>query len=674
MKPTTLLLALALLFGLAGAVDVTITWDQWPYGVRYIGSYSKWWMSPDGSHVTVPPFNPDDTIWDMTNIGGSQVNRNAESWIMDRSAAQGTPPSLCTFAEKQIQGGQTSWGYEHMDTTGSVQNMWLYGFYAQGTQINYDPPYQQVYQFPMRLGNSWSCNWSWNYLGVDEVYEQRQNYVVAQGWVKVQADTTRYYPCLVIRTYSTTTDEMGLINERRIVHEWVVADHGTVGGSVCVIQSQNGATSPEFTDAEHVFRMKEFHSTFDNMPPAFAQTTQIPSGYNLGPFVVSSRISDPSGVIRDSLYFRIGSGSWAAVGRDSLRSGVYYYTLPALTGADSVRYYLAASDNTTNRNRGTDPVGAPTAYYSFYARDPADDHFPPVISGTTQYGDTTYTGPFPVSTVVVDSCSVDTVRLLYRFNTGAEQSVAPDSVRGSTYYFRIPQAGLNTFVRYRIRAVDGSPNRNSAYDPSSGYYSFNVIDGTGPTFAGTTELYDTTFAGPFYISSQITDVSGIYAASIYFKFGSLPWDSLPADSFRGNTYSFTIPRVTSPMSVRYYLKAWDNSQNRNPATDPANAPNSYYVFYCDPSGAIAEGAARPLSALQLKSVNPQEVVLALPVAGPVSIVLYDIRGSVIAALADGVYGAGNLRLAMPKDLANGSYVVRVAAGDLELRRTFVVSR
>jgi hypothetical protein len=675
MNRRVLFALFVVLAGLAGAIDLTITWNQWPYGVRYIGSYSKWWMTADGSHITVPVFNPDDTIWDMTNIGGSAANRNAESWIMDRSAAQGTPPAPCTYAEKQIQGGQTSWGYEHMDTTGGTQSMWLYGFYTQGTQITYEPPYQQVYQFPMEVGNTWTCDWSWDYMGADMVYENRQNYVVAKGWVKVQADTTRYYPCLVIRTYSTTTDDLGMLNDHRIIHEWVVPDMGAVGGSVCTIQSQNGAVSPDFTDAEHIFRMKEFHSTFDNTPPAFAQTTRVPSGYFLGPFSISSSITDPGGILRDSLYFRIGSGSWVSVGHDSLRSGVYYYTIPELTAADSVRYYLAATDNSTGRNRGTDPAGAPAACYAFLARDPHDDHVPPVVTGTTQYNDTTFGGPFLVTATVTDSCSVDTVRLLYRFNTAAEQPVAPDSVRGSAYYMTIPQAPMNTFIRYRIRAVDASPNHNGTYDPGSGYYSFNVIDGAGPVFAGTTELYDTTYGGPFYLTSRIADVSGVFTSSIFFKYGSLAWDSLPTDSSRGDTFSFHLPVVPSPMSVRYYLKAWDDSQNHNSATDPANAPASYYVFYCDPSGAVEEQNPRRLTTgLLMASVNPDDITLSLPEAGPVMLMVYDISGGVAATIAAGDCGAGRLRFPIPSGLANGSYVLKATLGDAEMRRGFVVSR
>jgi hypothetical protein len=670
------------------AVDITITWDQWPYGVRCIGDYSKWLMSPDAGHVTVPSFNADDTIWDLVDLGGSAVNRNAESDIRPKSEAEGSPPSYCTYAEKQIFNGQRSWGYEHMDTSGSTQDMWLYGFYTGGTQVDYDSPYQRVYEFPMHYADHWQANWTWNYQGMDLVTESRDNYVVAEGWVRVPADSFHYYPCLVIRTYSHTYDELGVLDDTRIIHEWDVPDMGAVGGAVATIQSQRDETNPDFTDAEHVFKMKLFHSIFDNQPPTFAQTTRVPSGYNLGPFFVSSHITDANAVRKDSLYYRIGAGLWQVAGHDSTRNDNYYFHIPLLAGSDTVLYYLAASDTAPARNRGTDPEGAPGGFYQFYARDPADDHYPPVITGTTRWTDTSFTGPFAVTANVVDSCFVDSVLVLYRINAGSEQAVIYDSVQGSNYYLTIPSAGLNSFIRYKIRAVDGSPNHNAALDPGSGYYSFNVVDATGPDFANTTVWPDTGFPGPFPVQSRVTDVSGVLRVQVVFKYGSSVWDSLPSDSTRDSVYHCHLPVATSPMSVRYYLKAADNSQRHNVATDPANAPSECYEFFCDPQGGIADEPIMPAGfAVNLMSINPGVVALDLPgkigtppvfaaktVASLFSASVYDMKGSRVAEIISGSCRPGRLTLAIPTDLPAGSYVLDIVYGGQHYRRGFVIAR
>jgi hypothetical protein len=669
------LLGILLLATTALQAAVTITWDQWPYGPRYIGGYTKWWMSATSGSVTVPAFNSDDSIWDLVSLGGSSANLTAESDIKPKDSAQGTPPSIATYSEKQIFNGSTSWGYEGMDTTGGTQYMWLYGIYTQGMQVDYASPYDQVYQFPMQLGSSWTSEWSWMFEGFDSVLETRNNQVVAQGRVRVPGDTLNWYPCVVIQTYSTSYDEYSQINESRIIHEWDVPDMGQVGGSVATIESQNFETDPGFTNACQVFKQKEFHSVFDHQPPVFANTTVIPSGYNLGPFHVSSHITDQNSVVKDSIYYQIGSTAWVAAGQDSMRNNTYSFHIPLLSGSDTVRYYLCASDNSSAHNRGTDPSGAPGNLYRFYARDPADDHFPPQITGTTQVNDTPFTGPFAISTNVTDSCSVDSVYMLYRVNSGAETPVQPDSVRGSLYYLTIPPAGMNSFIRYKIRAVDGSPNHNGGFDPTSGYYSFNVVDAQGPSFDSTTQWPDTIWPGPFLVQSQVTDVSGVQWGRIFFKLGSANWDSLASDSSSGNQWSFHIPMVTSPMSVRYYVEAADNSQRHNVATDPVGAPSTYYSFFDDPNLGIAspDGLAR-FWRLGLAAVNPRDVELTLPVAGNLRIAVFDAKGSLVRILASGMTDARAWTFTLPDNLSAGTYLMEIQTQGKRLVRNFTVVR
>uniref|UniRef100_A0A7C4TBW9 T9SS type A sorting domain-containing protein n=1 Tax=candidate division WOR-3 bacterium TaxID=2052148 RepID=A0A7C4TBW9_UNCW3 len=583
----------------AFAVSVTITWNQWPYGAECIGNWFKWWYNGE-TPVSCPSFNPNDTIWDFKN--GSTA-ATAESYIRPKSEAQGNPPAICTYAERQVLSGSVSWGYEHKDTTGTTQWMWLYGFYASGTQVDYDPPYYKVYQFPMQLGTTWSSNWTWNYLGVDQIYESRNTMVVARGWVRVPLDTTQFFPCLVLETYMSTYDEYGYIDEDYIVHEWV----SPIYGSLVTIQSQNHETNPGFTTAKYFFRMKEYYSVNDLFPPTFSNTTIIPSGYYFGPYYVSSTITDPAGISTDSIYYKIGNGTWQKLYHDSVVGNTYHFHIPQISSPDTVRYYLIAKDNSANHNRGTDPQNAPTNHYKFYANDPANDHTPPVIANTTVWTDTAFLGPYPVSANITDSCGIDSAVLYYRFNANPYQIMLPDSVQGSTYYFHIPSATPNTFIRYYLRAVDSSPNHNWAQDPASGYYAFNVEDGEPPQFSNTTVWPDTNYSGPFPVQSTITDYSGISQSYIFFKLGTAGWDSLPCDSVVGDVYYFHIPQVYSSMAIRYYLKAYDASPRHNWATDPANAPNVTYIFYVFVG--IEEMTGVNLSEFKIfcKTINPRSI-------------------------------------------------------------------
>lgn len=585
-----------LLVSASFAVDVTIHWNEWPYGAECIGNWFKWWYNGE-TPVSCPSFNPSDTIWDFA-LGSTAAT--SESYIMDTSQAQGNPPPIATYAEKQVMSGEVSWGYESKDTSGTTQNMWFYGFFASGQQIDYDPPYYKVYQFPMQYGSAWNSEWTWNFMGIDVVYEIRITSVVAQGWVRIPLDTTQWFACLVMRTYMSTWDELGLIDDDYIVHEWV----SPIYGSLVTIQSLNHEPNPGFTTAKYFFRMKEYFSVNDMFPPDFANTTVIPSGYNFGPFSISSIITDPSGINTDSIFYKIGTGAWQRLYHDSIIGDNFHFHIPQISNPDTVRYYLVAKDNSANLNRGTDPQNAPAVHYKFYANDPANDHNPPVITNTTVWTDTTFLGPYSVSANIIDSCGVDSAILYYRFNVDPWQIVLPDSTRNSVYYFHMPSATPNTFIRYYLRAVDLSPNQNVAIDPASGYYAFNIEDGTPPQFANTTVWSDTNFSGPFPVQSLITDFSGISSALIFYKLGTALWDSLAYDSVQGDTFHFHIPPISNSMAIRYYLKAYDASSRLNMATDPANAPNVTYIFYATVGINEMPKIELMINRIFLKSINP----------------------------------------------------------------------
>jgi len=655
-----------LLFSLS--FSLTINWREWPYGQEYIGSYFRWWYNGANNPVPCPAFSEFDTLWDFAT---GSTRATAESRIRPRSEAPGSPPGQTSYAERVVDHNGTSWLYEHKDTIGAAPGMWIYGFYAGGTQYNYNSPYHKVYQFPMSLGTNWQSNWTWDYSGL-RIYEERDNTVVAEGWVRVPADTTRFYPCLVIRTYLHTYDEMGIIDERRIIHEWVVPNRGQVGGSVVTIMSLNGETNPRFTTAEYFYRQKEFYSPIDMQPPNFANTTVIPTGYSFGPWKVSSIITDVNGIRSDSLYYRIGNQSWQALPHDSLRGDIYHFHIPQISSPETVRYYLVATDNSNQRNRGTEPQNAPSNHYKFYAMDPANDHRPPQITQTTIWTDTIFPGPYLVSTNVTDSSYVDSVVLYYRFGSGTEQRVLPDSEIGTRYFLTIPSATPGTFIRYRIRAVDGSPNRNSAYDPQSGYYSFLVLDGVPPNFSGTTVWPDTTYPGPFPVSSTITDYSGINRALIFFRLGIVDWDSLPSDSIRGDLYHFHIPRVLQPTLIRYYLKAYDNSTRRNVGTDPQGAPGNFYSFFCDPQVGVKEVPKQtPISILSIR-LNPPVISFDLTREGRIEVKIFNLLGNELFQFRK-FLKSGNYRIPIP-ELPSGVYILSINLAEREIRRQLILIR
>lgn len=101
-----------------------------------------------------------------------------------------------------------------------------------------------------------------------------------------------------------------------------------------------------------------------------------------------------------------------------------------------------------------------------------------------------------------------------------------------------------------------------------------------PSITDVTDLEDTPSPGPYTVSAVITDDSGIDSAAIYYSIDGAPYISDWPTSTVGDTFWFEIPEMTgSPVQeVRYYIWAKDGSVNQNQATDPSDAPTSYYSF------------------------------------------------------------------------------------------------
>ena len=101
-----------------------------------------------------------------------------------------------------------------------------------------------------------------------------------------------------------------------------------------------------------------------------------------------------------------------------------------------------------------------------------------------------------------------------------------------------------------------------------------------PTISDVTDLDDTPNAGPYTVSAVITDDSGIDSAAILYSIDGNPYVTDGPTSVVGDTFWFEIPEMTgSPVQeVRYYIWARDSSINQNQATNPTDAPTSYYSF------------------------------------------------------------------------------------------------
>lgn len=112
------------------------------------------------------------------------------------------------------------------------------------------------------------------------------------------------------------------------------------------------------------------------------------------------------------------------------------------------------------------------------------DITPPIIDSTTMWNDTTYSGPFPVYSKVIDSLSdVDSVLLYYRRDEDPSWFYDIMTEGGNNWYSGvIPEVyQSNDTVKYYIYAKDNAQTPNTATDPEGApgsYYSF-LANATG---------------------------------------------------------------------------------------------------------------------------------------------------------------------------------------------------
>jgi hypothetical protein len=128
-----------------------------------------------------------------------------------------------------------------------------------------------------------------------------------------------------------------------------------------------------------------------------------------------------------------------------------------------------------------------------------------------------------------------------------------------------------------------------------------------PDFDSTTVWTDTSFAGPFPVSSVITDSGGIGTDSLFYRVNSDSFTGVSHDSIQGNKYFFTIPQVASSGTLSYYIMAKDSFSVVNNidiwTTSPSCAPeNDIITFVATVTGIEEQNPSKSLKIFL--SVNP----------------------------------------------------------------------
>ncbi|MEO0019562.1 MAG: T9SS type A sorting domain-containing protein [candidate division WOR-3 bacterium] len=353
MKKKTFWLLLAVgVVGSGIAHNITIERHEVPL---VIDTYSR--FKQNSSPFNWTPFDSTRQVWDVTAYPGQlRAKTGLRIYTEGRYPAPDTmendspPPYICEF--DTLGDGSESETYLYLDS---------FALYADGIDFtqggfrfigNYRPD-GLLYSLPMYYGASWITAWTWQY----EIYpgiiyqaaEQHQKRIIAKGKVKVPMSGDYFWPCLVIQDYMVYSDNMGTL-DRRWIYEWVVPGHFSGGNGVCAALSQNGA-SPDFITVQTFMQVETCSIPgWDLRPPVFANTRVWSDTTYLGPYVVWSTITDNKALGTESLFYRINQGNWIGVPPDSLQGNTYYFTIPEVSGAARIDYYIWAMDSFSLNN------------------------------------------------------------------------------------------------------------------------------------------------------------------------------------------------------------------------------------------------------------------------------------------------------------------------------------
>ena len=206
-------------------------------------------------------------------------------------------------------------------------------------------------------------------------------------------------------------------------------------------------------------------------------------------------------------------------------------------------------------------------------------------------------------------------------------------------------------------------------DPDGDLVYTGTLAVAGPTYNGIG--YRHVFGGLEAGDALVTEGSGGFAAG-------------------RRRYRYILPSGGWPANFTLGIDGF-----RRPSTDPNPEPTPWEINPTDPDGAgslpnwIFPGAPDPVGIEEVggelpatatlgqnypNPFNPTTVIeYAVPQAGPVSLVLFDVTGRAVATLFEGVQQANTYRVTFDaSDLASGVYVYQLRAGGTVLSRRMTI--
>jgi hypothetical protein len=252
-----------------------------------------------------------------------------------------------------------------------------------------------------------------------------------------------------------------------------------------------------------------------------------------------------------------------------------------------LRFYMS--------DRNNNAMGSPSAAYgwlldSILVTSAFSELIPPLITHTPITG-LQFNIAQTITATVRDSFGCDStgiadVWLFYKRNSGSLDSLVMNRTGTTLNWTRAldtSRVADGDTVRYFIRAKDSSPSGNIKYFPNQvnpGDSFITYLASFFPTIGSHTAIQGQQFSpGPFAITANFTDASGIDSAILNYRINQGPWIKTRMLSVGSNNFRDTI-RTIDGDTVRYYLEAVDNSPRRFRAFLPNRnlSPDTSWLF------------------------------------------------------------------------------------------------
>lgn len=212
-------------------------------------------------------------------------------------------------------------------------------------------------------------------------------------------------------------------------------------------------------------------------------------------------------------------------------------------------------------------------------------------------------------------------------------------------------------------------------DGQSGLEIYRVPTGDSipPVIDSTTQFNDTCFAGPFVVTSKVSDNVEVESVSLFYKRIEDPvFHELSMSSVGGQWFSAEIPQAyIDNDTIKYYV--WAEDISSNVSTDPNGAPQEFYQFIAKFTVGVEEEPLDNVLNLIFTNIHNRsiEIQYFLKEASHIEFKIFDTSGRLVCFEPSVVQQRGHHQFLFNTDKAGKYFLIFNNSGSIT-QKGFIV--